>query len=116
MLELLALGAAGAAWYARRKVRRTGAGASAAARARQLRTPVVRVATALGIPTQRGRQAANWDAGAEGERRTATRLQELAREGWTVLHDRALPTGRANVDHLVRPVPADGHRRSADAR
>ena len=80
---------------------RRGAGASAAARARQLRTPAVRVAETLGIPTQRGRDADRWEAGAEGERRTAQRLRELKREGWAVLHDRALPRSRANLDHLV---------------
>lgn len=79
----------------------TGAGASAAARARQLRTPAVRLADRLGIPTLRGRLAARSAAGAEGERRTAVRLAELEHRGWTVLHDRALPYGRANVDHLV---------------
>ncbi|MDX5570258.1 nuclease-related domain-containing protein [Streptomyces sp. ID05-04B] len=81
--------------------RRHGPGASAAARARQLRTPAVRLAEALGIPTRRGREAAQWEAGAAGERRTAVRLAALEREGWTVLHDRALPRGRANVDHLA---------------
>jgi len=78
-----------------------GAGASAATHARQLRTPAVRVADRLGIPTQRGREAARWEAGAEGERRTARRLAELEAEGWTVLHDRALPGSRANLDHLA---------------
>ncbi|MEV1063403.1 nuclease-related domain-containing protein [Streptomyces sp. NPDC050263] len=78
-----------------------GAGASAAARARRLRTPAVRVADRLGIPTQRGSEAARWAAGAEGERRTARRLRELESEGWTVLHDRALPGSRANLDHLA---------------
>lgn len=81
--------------------RRNGAGASAAARARQLRTPAVRIADLLGIPTQLSRQAQRWEAGAAGERRTAERLRTLEREGWTVLHDRALPRGRANLDHLV---------------
>ncbi|MEU1496080.1 nuclease-related domain-containing protein [Streptomyces sp. NPDC005732] len=85
----------------RGRSRSRGAGASAAARARQLRTPAVRVAEHLGIPTQRGREAARWAAGAEGERRTAARLTALERAGWTVLHDRALPRGRANVDHLL---------------
>lgn len=85
----------------RDRFRRTGAGASAAARARQLRTPAVRIADHLGIPTRRGRQAARWTAGAEGERRTARRLAPLTREGWTVLHDRALPGSRANLDHLA---------------
>ncbi|MFF7142280.1 nuclease-related domain-containing protein [Streptomyces nodosus] len=87
--------------WLRNRRNRSGAGASAAARARQLRTPSVRIADHLGIPTQRSRQAARWEAGAAGERRTAARLAELEREGWTVLHDRALPYGRANVDHLV---------------
>lgn len=85
----------------RDRFRRTGAGASAAARARELRTPAVRIADHLGIPTQRSRQAARWTAGAEGERRTARRLAPLTREGWTILHDRALPGSRANLDHLA---------------
>ncbi|MBG0819122.1 nuclease-related domain-containing protein [Planomonospora sp. ID82291] len=42
-----------------------------------------------------------WRRGALGERRTARRLQLLASLGYAVLHDRALPRGRANVDHLV---------------
>src|SRR5690625_12781 len=51
---------------------------------------------------QRGRGvAARWRMGAAGERRTGRTLDRLRRRGWTVLHDRALPTGRANVDHLL---------------
>ncbi|WP_433418814.1 nuclease-related domain-containing protein [Microtetraspora malaysiensis] len=42
-----------------------------------------------------------WRRGALGERRTARRLRLLASLGYTVLHDRRLPHGRANVDHLV---------------
>ncbi|MER7129726.1 nuclease-related domain-containing protein [Streptosporangium saharense] len=42
-----------------------------------------------------------WRQGAIGERRTARMLRPLERRGYTVLHDRALPYGRANVDHLV---------------
>jgi hypothetical protein len=55
----------------------------------------------LGIPTQAGALAARSKIGAEGERRTATRLAPLAQQGWTVLHDRRLPRGRANIDHLA---------------
>jgi Nuclease-related domain len=99
-LLLVPAAAAGVWLYARHRPR-TGPGASAATRARQLRTPTVRIATALGVPTRRGHQAARWDAGAEGERRTAALLDRLTADGWTVLHDRALPHGRANVDHLV---------------
>ncbi|MFE7323510.1 nuclease-related domain-containing protein [Streptomyces sp. NPDC057565] len=80
---------------------RPGAGSSAAAQARRLRSPLVRLADLVGIQTARGRQAKQWDAGAAGEKATAERLKSLAWRGWTVLHDRALLTGRANVDHLV---------------
>ncbi|MFC9429275.1 nuclease-related domain-containing protein [Streptomyces sp. NPDC056987] len=104
MILILLTAAAIAAWHLARHRRRTvrpGPGASAAARARALRTPAVRAATALGIPTQRAAQAYRYDAGAEGERRTAARIDVLRAEGWTILHDRALPYGRANVDHLA---------------
>ncbi|WP_067144001.1 nuclease-related domain-containing protein [Microtetraspora malaysiensis] len=42
-----------------------------------------------------------WRKGAAGERATARLLRRLERAGYTVLHDRALPASRANVDHLV---------------
>ncbi|MBG0826162.1 NERD domain-containing protein [Planomonospora sp. ID91781] len=42
-----------------------------------------------------------WRKGAAGERKTARMLRPLRRRGYTVLHDRALPNSRANVDHLV---------------
>ncbi|MEU9837324.1 nuclease-related domain-containing protein [Streptosporangium sp. NPDC048047] len=42
-----------------------------------------------------------WRRGALGERRTARALRRLERAGHLVLHDRALPRGKANVDHLV---------------
>ncbi|WP_344948251.1 nuclease-related domain-containing protein [Sphaerisporangium flaviroseum] len=43
----------------------------------------------------------SWRKGAAGERRTARALRRLERAGHLVLHDRALPRGKANVDHLV---------------
>ncbi|MFD4315035.1 nuclease-related domain-containing protein [Streptomyces sp. NPDC058548] len=97
---LLLVAAAVVSWYLQGQ-RRPGAGSSAAAQARRLRSPLVRLADLLGIETARGRQENQWDAGAVGEKATAARLNTLARQGWTVLHDRALPTGRANVDHLL---------------
>lgn len=97
-LTLLLVVAAAAAYLWQR---RPGAGASAAAQARRLRSPLIRLANLAGIPTKRGRQADQWAAGAAGERATRARLQPLARQGWTVLHDRALPTGPANLDHLL---------------
>src|SRR4051812_25654351 len=42
-----------------------------------------------------------WRIGAEGEVVTATRLRRLERKGFVVLHDRALPGMRANIDHVV---------------
>ncbi|MFM9590750.1 nuclease-related domain-containing protein [Streptomyces scabiei] len=79
--------------------RRPGAGASSAARARRLRTPLIRLATAFGIRTEAARLADRCDAGAAGERHVAALLAQLT--GWTVLPDRALPHGEANVDFVV---------------
>ncbi|MFF5422489.1 nuclease-related domain-containing protein, partial [Streptomyces misionensis] len=72
-------------------------------RARQLRTPLVRLATALGIDTRAERQARNWEAGAVGEKRAAGRLAPLTRQGWALRYDLALPPGEgpANVDALA---------------
>jgi hypothetical protein len=46
-------------------------------------------------------EAIAWRRGAAGERRTARLLDPLARHGWAVLHDLAVPRSRANLDHLV---------------
>ncbi|MEU0275550.1 nuclease-related domain-containing protein [Streptomyces sp. NPDC006307] len=100
---VLALAAAWWIWRHHRTRPRTGAGASAAARARQLRTPLVRLADAVGLQTRAGRQARNCEAGAIGEKRAAARLAPLARQGWTLRYDLALPPGEgpANVDGLA---------------
>jgi hypothetical protein len=45
--------------------------------------------------------AASWRKGAGGERRTARLLAPLAAKGYTLMHDRAIPRSRANIDHLV---------------
>ncbi len=42
-----------------------------------------------------------WQRGALGERRTAQLLAGLERQGWTVLHDLAIPGSAANIDHLL---------------
>ncbi|MFF2940229.1 nuclease-related domain-containing protein [Streptomyces niveus] len=100
MTLVLALAAVAAtAWCVLQ--RQPGAGSSAAAQARRLRSPVVRLADLVGIQTARGREADQWAAGAVGEKRTKARIKPLTREGWTVLHDRALPVTSANVDHLL---------------
>lgn len=100
---LLLLAAAYAAhwWWTRKPSTRHGAGASAAARARELRTPLTRLATFVGIMTEAERQARKWDHGARGERRAAARLQPLTEHGWWIRWDLALPNSRANIDGLA---------------
>ncbi|MFJ1528237.1 nuclease-related domain-containing protein [Streptomyces mirabilis] len=77
-----------------------GAGASADAHARELRTPLVHLATAAGITTRAEARARNFATGAEGERYVAQLLEPLTREGWVFLADCALPRGEAQVDLL----------------
>lgn len=64
-----------------------------------------RLLAALGLSPAARRadaRAAQCDAGAEGERRTAVLLTPLEVAGWTVLHDRAIPGARkANADHVI---------------
>jgi hypothetical protein len=45
--------------------------------------------------------AVAWRRGAAGERRTARLLDPLERHGWAILHDLAVPSSRANLDHLA---------------
>ncbi|WP_405021736.1 NERD domain-containing protein (plasmid) [Kitasatospora sp. NBC_00070] len=47
------------------------------------------------------RAASSWAPAAAGERRTARMLVPLQRDGWTVLHDRAVPGSKTNLDHLL---------------
>jgi hypothetical protein len=47
------------------------------------------------------RDADAWRIGAAGEQSTADALTPLTAEGWRLLHDRRLPDGNANVDHIV---------------
>jgi Nuclease-related domain len=46
-------------------------------------------------------QARSWRRGAHGERRTARLLRRLARDGFVIFHDLAVPGADANLDHLV---------------
>jgi Nuclease-related domain len=50
---------------------------------------------------RRSEQARTWQRGAQGERNTARLLGRLARDGFVVFHDLAVPGSPANVDHLV---------------
>jgi hypothetical protein len=45
--------------------------------------------------------ARNWRRGARGERRTARQPARLARHGWVVFPDLAVPGSGANAEHLV---------------
>lgn len=99
LLVLLLLAALTYALHRRRTA--TGPGASATDRARRLRTWPVRLAELLGVRTVAGQQAHRYAAGAAGERAVAAALRPLERQGWTLLHDRALPAGRANLDLLA---------------
>lgn len=42
-----------------------------------------------------------WRKGAEGERLTEDSLAGIAEEGYVLLHDRRIPGGQANIDHVV---------------
>src|SRR5215216_5215126 len=46
-------------------------------------------------------QTRTWQRGAHGERHTARLLRRLARDGFVILHDLAVPGADANLDHLV---------------
>lgn len=86
-------------WDQRRRRPSTGAGASAARHARALRTPLVRLADALGIETAAGARAGRFAVAAAAEARTGALLDQLQAEGFAVLHDRDLQ-GK-NIDHLL---------------
>jgi hypothetical protein len=49
-------------------------------------------------------ETTGWRRGAKGEQLTARRLRRLGR-GWTIYHDLAIPSSRANADHLVIGPP-----------
>jgi hypothetical protein len=59
------------------------------------------VAAGWGLRFRPSPDASAWRRGAAGERRTARLLGPLERQGWVVLHDLAVPSSRANIDHLV---------------
>lgn len=90
------------------------AGWSAAEKAAQVRRearggPLRRLARALGLDPAAARTeavAGRWEAGARGEEMTAALLAPLGQEGWGGFYDRALPSGRANFDHVLVPPGA----------
>jgi hypothetical protein len=65
--------------------------------------------TAVGVGWRRrfrvSAEARAWRRGAAGERKTARLLRRLERDGYTSLHDLAVPGSAANVDHLVIGPP-----------
>ncbi|MGJ3558977.1 nuclease-related domain-containing protein [Streptomyces sp. INA 01156] len=114
MSLLLAAALIGAAIYAWNRLGQPGRrprpgtpGASALARAQELRTPLVRLATALSIQTRAARLADRYEAGGRGEQYVAGLLAELVDEGWVFLYDRRLPSGSTNIDILA--ISPRGH-------
>lgn len=83
----------------------TNAGQSATAWARQLRRaqPWWRRILVRFDLLEQPRGAANCEAGAKGERLTAELLAPLVRKGWHILHDRSIPSSKANIDHILVP-------------
>ncbi|MDX3232962.1 nuclease-related domain-containing protein [Streptomyces sp. ME19-01-6] len=87
------------------------AGASAGQKAAALRVQAVprgfkrRVLAAVGMDREGARlqvDAGRWEAGKEGEQRTAALLTPLGREGWAGFYDRRIPgLDRANADHVL---------------
>jgi hypothetical protein len=85
------------------------AGGSAAARAAQLRAQARRgvwrrVLAWLGLSPAARRAdalARRSELGGEWEQKTAEMLAPLEGVGWRLLHDRALPGSRANLDHVL---------------
>jgi len=55
---------------------------------------------AVGLSEPRSSTTA-WERGAVGEERLGARLNRLAGDKVAVLHDRRIPGGRTNIDHLV---------------
>lgn len=55
---------------------------------------------AVALSDERQSTAA-WEKGAVGEERLGTRLDGLASQDVAVLHDRRIPSSRANIDHIV---------------
>lgn len=81
------------------------AGRSAAAWARELRRARPwwrRLLAALGLCGD-DPAAAQCAAGSAGEQLTAELLAPLTTGGWHILHDRAIPGSRANLDHVLVP-------------
>lgn len=58
---------------------------------------VVKVRDVLAAPPE----PTSWQKGVVGEERVGTRLEELEREGFAVIHDRRKPRSTANIDHIV---------------
>ncbi len=84
-------GASAQAEYERRKEHRE----------RELRAAHPRLAGLILALSTEPQSTRAWQSGAEGERRVAARLAELAGEEVLVLHDRRIPGSRANIDHIA---------------
>jgi len=65
---------------------------------------LVMAVLAVGVAAAHGRATPTttaWAVGAQGERTVGDRLRPLSARGIAVLHDRRIPGGRANIDHIA---------------
>jgi hypothetical protein len=84
-------GASAQAEYDRRKAKRE----------TRLRAAHPRIGGFLVAVTDEPQTTRAWKTGAEGERRVAQRLAELAGDDVLLLHDRRIPGSLANIDHIA---------------
>lgn len=110
-MTLVLVVAAAVAWYVQDR-QRPGAGSSAVAQDRRLRSPLVRLADLVGIQTARGRRANQWAAGAVGEKATAVRLKPLVQG---VRHE-ARAVSRALKSPVIPIVSMEGPPESPHPR
>ena len=71
------------------------------AREERIRTRHPKLGGLIHALTDEPQSTTAWEAGALGEEKLGTGLNQLASEGVRVLHDRRMPTSRANIDHVA---------------
>jgi hypothetical protein len=93
-VEVVEAGRAGAS--ARREFARR-----RAKREERIRTKHPKLGSLILAVTGEQQSTKAWDIGALGEERLGSRLDQLTSETLRPLHDRRIPGGRANIDHLA---------------
>jgi hypothetical protein len=70
-------------------------------REERIRTEHPRLGGFILAVSQEKQSTKAWDVGALGEERLGRRLNQLASERLRLLHDRRVPGGKANIDHVA---------------